>query len=395
MLRVYGDVRAVAVDGERSWLDDGFGKLRYGGKNGAKPSDLHVEPEFGEAGVVWQPRLGWALSGTVVALAQGSDGRKLDAGLSEAFLTFKPLGSGPLRISARAGLFWPPVSIEHSGPEWAVSDTITPSAIGSWMGEEVKVVGLELTAKGELGGHEISATLAGFDLNDTAGALLTFRGWALHDWKSLAFRKQPLPPLNAFMQTVQPRYSHPLIDVDRGLFRRPGFYGKLTWTPGPVRLELLHYDNNGDPTAVNPDLEWGWRTKFETLGLVADLGRGFELRAQGLSGRTRMGFDMGGKDWVDMRFRSAFGMVTRRFDKASLSARIDLFDTRNSGSAVDAAEDEEGWALTVAAKRRLSSKLTALVEYLHVESDRQARLRNALAPEQEQNQVQMAFRASW
>ena len=75
---------------------------------------------------------------------------------------------------------------------------LVSTAIGSWMGEEVKVLGLEATAKGDLGEHELAATIAGFDYNDTAGALLTFRGWALHDRKTLAFRKQPLPPLNDF-----------------------------------------------------------------------------------------------------------------------------------------------------------------------------------------------------
>jgi hypothetical protein len=355
--------------------------------------------------VVWQPRLGWSLSGTVVALVQGrggdddgfgSGGDKLDAGLSEAYLSFKPLGGGSVKISARAGLMWPPVSLEHSGPEWAVTDTITPSAIGSWIGEEVKVVGFEFTGKARLGGHELAATIAGFDFNDTAGALLTFRGWALHDEKALAFRKQPLPPLNEFMEYVQPRYSHPLLDLEPGAFKRPGFYGKLAWTaPIPLHVEVLHYDNNGDPLAVNADLEWGWRTQFNSLGLIADLGGGRELRAQGLSGRTRMGDAIGGKDWIDMRFRAAYGMLTQRLPRGSVSARVDVFGTRNHGSAVDIADDEDGWAVTLAAKREVGKIFTALVEYLHVESDRDARSRAALAPDQAQNQVQMVMRAHW
>jgi hypothetical protein len=395
-LTIYGDVRAVAVDGEQSWVDGGFGKLRYGGDDPVRRDDLRAKPEFGEAGVVWQPRLGWSLAGTVVALAQGNGGRKLDAGLSEAYLSFKPLGGGPVRLSARAGLMWPPVSLEHGGSEWAVNDTVTPSAIGSWMGEEVKVVGVELTGKGRLGGHELAATIAGFDLNDTAGAELAFRGWALHDRKALAFRKQPLPPLNDFMELVQPRYSHPLLDLDPGLFKRPGFYGKLAWTaPIPLHFEVLHYDNNGNPEALNADLEWGWRTRFDTLGVVADLGGGREVRAQGLSGRTRMGFAIEGKDWIDMRFRAAYGQLTQRFGRGSASARVDVFSTRNHGSAVDIADDEDGWALTLATKREIGNRLVAMLEYLHVESDRGARRRASLVPDQTQNQLQMVIRAHW
>jgi hypothetical protein len=394
-IEIYGDVRAVAVDGERSWVDGGFGKLRYGGKDDDRPSDLRLKPEFGEAGVVWKPRFGWSLSGTVVALAQGN-GDHVEAGLSEAFLSFKPLGGGPVRVSARAGLMWPPVSLEHGGPEWAVNDAISPSAIGTWIGEEVKVVGLEVSASGKVGGHELSATLAGFDFNDTAGALLTFRGWAMHDRKALAFRSQPLPELDEFMEYVQPRYSHPLLDLEHGVFKRPGFYGKLAWTaPFPLHVEYVHYDNNGDPEAVNANLEWGWRTTFDSLGLIADFGHGRELRAQGMTGRTRMGDEIDERYWIDMRFRAAYGQLTQRFDKGAVSARVDVFSTRNHGSIVDAEDDEDGWAVTVAARRELVSGVTLLAEYLPVDSDREARQRETLAPEQTQNQVQMVVRAHW
>lgn len=395
-LTAYGDARVVAANGEKAWTDGGFGKLRYGGDGTGGGDGFDAKPELGEAGLVWQPRLGWAFSGTVVALAQEGEGRSLEAGLSEAYLTYKPLGGGPIRISARAGLMWPPISMEHAGPEWAVADTVTPSAIGSWIGEEVKVVGLEVTAKGQAGAHEIAATVAVFDDNDTAGALLTFRGWALHDRKALAFRRQPLPPLDDFAQSIQPRYTHPLLDLDSGFFKRPGLFGKIAWTaPVPVRLEATHYDNGGDPLAVNADLEWGWRTRFDTLGLAADLGAGREIRAQGLSGRTRMGDKLAGRNWIDMRFRAAFGQVTQRFARGSVSARVDLFDTRNRGSGVQGQDDEHGWAATVAARRELSPALTALIEYLHVESDRQARTRTALEPQQSQDQVQMVMRARW
>lgn len=393
-ITLFGDVRAVAAGGETSWTDDGFGKLRYGGNRLTETASLRLKPEFGEAGIVWQPRFGWSLSGTVVAVAQGGD--RLDAGLSEAFLTYKPLTDGGIRVSARAGLMWPPVSLEHGGPEWAVGETITPSAINSWIGEEVKVIGVELNGEGEFGGHTVTATAAGFDYNDTAGALIAFRGWALHDRKALAFRKQPVAPLNEFMEYAQPRYSHPIMDLDPGTLSRPGFYLKLAWDlPVPVHLEVLHSDNNGNPEAVNADLEWGWRTTFDNVGIVAEFAGGWQARAQALTGHTRMGFKIGGTDWIDTRFRSAYGMVTRNFRRGAISARFDVFGTRNRGSAVTAEDDEDGWAATIAARRNLGMGITALVEFLHVESSRDARTRVALAPNQSQSQIQMALRKHW
>lgn len=393
-LTVTGDVRLVGIDGERSWTKGGFGKLRFGGGDAGRKSNFHVEPAFGEAALIWQPRLGWALSGTVVALAQGSP--DIEAGLSEAFLTWKPLSDSPVRLSARVGLMWPPVSLEHSGPEWAVTNMITPSAINSWLGEEVKVVGGEISASARAGDHKLTVSGALFDGNDTAGALLAFRGWALHDRKILLGRRHPLPPLDTFAAIIQPPYSHPTLEIDPGFFQRPGYYAKLTWAPpAPLHLDYLHYDNRGDPEAVNAALEWGWRTRFDNVGLVAELSPVLQLRAQGMRGTTRMGYPMNDALWVDTRFRSAFVLLTRQFMRGSMSARAEAFGTRNRGSAITAIDDEDGWAVTLAAKRALNNGLTLLVEGLHVESNKDARRRAVLAPRQSGTQMQFSLRARW
>ena len=393
-ISISSDFRLVGVDGERAWLDDGFGKLRFGASEGTNRSDFHVEPEFGEANLVWRPRLSWAVSGTIVAAVQNKDG--LDAGLSEAFLSFKPLSGGKSKFSARAGLMWPAISLEHSGPEWAVTETITPSAINSWVGEEVKVVGAEASLATEVGGNKLSATAGIFDFNDTAGTLLAFRGWALHDEKAMAFKRQPLPPLNGFIQYVQPRFSHPLIDIDYKFLKHPGFYAKLAWeAPFPLRLEAIHYDNRADPEAVNADLEWGWRTKFDNIGAVLDLNDNLQLRTQGMAGHTRMGVPENGVIWVDTRFRSAYLLLTRHFERGSVSGRIEAFGTRNRGSTLTSEDDEDGWAVTLAARRGFGKLATGLIELLHVESDRAARERAGIAPKQSQTQLQMALRVHW
>ncbi|WP_313802908.1 hypothetical protein [Sphingobium sp.] len=393
-LSLIGDVRLVGADGERAGSKGGFGKLRFGGDAADKRSDFHLEPAFGEAALVWQPRLTWGLSGTVVALAQG--GPDFEAGLSEAYLSWKPLSNSAVRLSARAGLMWPPVSLEHSGPEWAVTNSITPSAINSWIGEEVKVVGGELSASINAGTHKLSVTGGLFDSNDTAGALLAFRGWALHDRKILLGRRQPLPPLDAFSASIQPSFSHPTLEIDPGFFRRPGYYAKFAWDPpASVHLEYLHYDNDGDPEMVNADMEWGWRTRFDNVGLVAELSPVWQVRAQGMRGTTRMGFPKNGALWVDSRFRSAFALLTRQFARGSVSARVEAFGTRNRGSAVTALNDEDGWAVTVAARRSLDQWLTLLVEGLHVESRKDARSQAMVAAQQSGTQMQLSLRARW
>src|SRR4051794_13488805 len=208
-LEVSGDLRLVAVNGERSWVDGGLGKFRSG-----SDSDLRVRPQLGNLNLIWQPQLGWSLSATVVGSLQG--GERTEAGLSQAYLSFKPMRGSKVAFSARAGLMFPPVSLEHEGADWHVKDSITPSAINSWIGEEVRPLAIEGTLAASLGEHKLRATAAIFAANDTAGTLLTFRGWALHDRMTLAWRRQPLPPLDDVIGSYQARFTHPLLDVGPG-----------------------------------------------------------------------------------------------------------------------------------------------------------------------------------
>lgn len=389
-LQVSGIARLSATTGEKSWVEGGFGKL---GTSGGGGDSLRVRPSLSEANLVWTPQLGWAVSATVVASYQGGD--RDEAGISEAFLSYRPMRSDRLAFSARAGLMWPPVSLEHEGADWHVEDTATPSAINAWIGEEVRPVAAEGTLTAAIGGSRVSATAALMAANDTSGTLLTFRGWALHDRRTLASNHQPLPPLDPVIASLQAPHSHPLLDIPPGFAHRPGYYAKLAWSPPlPLRLELVHYDNRADPEDVNADLEWGWRTRFDDLGFVARLGSGTELKAQALSGRTLMGYPMDGKRWVDMRFRSAFVLLTHRVGRVGLAGRIEGFDTRNRGSLVADEYDETGWAGTLAAKRGIGP-FTAVLELLHVSSRRDQRIDAGLAPRQQQTQLQADLRLRW
>lgn len=388
-LSLTGDVRLSATNGEHSWVDGGFGKLATSGHG----DDFRVTPQLGQINLVWQPRFSWSLSATVVGSLQG--GERTEAGLEQAFVSFKPMRGERLRISARAGLMWPAVSLEHEGADWHVVDTITPSAINSWIGEEVRPLAAEVTAATTAGEHQLSATVGIFAANDTSGALLTFRGWALHDRTTLAFRRQPLPPLTAAMEYNQPRFTHPLLDVGPGFARRPGYYAKLTWQPPvPVRIELFRYDNCADPEAVNEDVEWGWRTQFNHLGVAADLGGGNQLKLQALTGRTRMGITEDNGIWVDNRFRSAFVLASHSFSNGGVAARVDGFDTRQHGSLVASESNETGWAATLAGHRDFGP-VTAFVELLHVSSRRELREAVGLSPRQRQTSLQADLRVRW
>ena len=303
--------------------------------------------------------------------------------------------SSSLAFSARAGLMWPSVSLEHEGADWHVKDSITPSAINTWIGEEVRPVAAEASISATAGNHKLRATAALMAANDTSGTLLTFRGWALHDRTTLAFHRQPLPPLDEPVAFYQAPYTHPLLDVGPGFAKRPGYYAKLSWQPPiPIRIELFRYDNRTNPEDVDANMEWGWRTAFNHIGLAADLGGGAEFKAQALQGRTRMGYREPTERWIDNRFRSAFVLLTRPFGSIRVTVRADAFDTQNRGSDVGEEYNDSGWSAMIAAKRDWTH-FTGLVELLHVSSKREDREEAGLEPRQRQTQLQAEVRMHW
>ncbi len=381
------DFRVVLTDGERSFTDGGFGKSRFGG--GGEDFDVHAVPAAAE--LVWHGPIAWNVAGTVAVAWQDEQDQPVD--LIQAFATWRPVPRGATRFSVRAGLYWPEISLEHHGPAWQVSDMITPSAINSWVGEEVKVVGVEGSASRALAGGRLSATLGLFGFNDTAGTLLAFRGWALHDQQAGAFSRTPLPPLGPDIAGAQPQWTTPTVEVDH----RIGFYGRLEYQfIAPVTLSAFYYDNRGDPAAFTSNLQWGWRTRFLNVGARVDLGPRTRLLAQAMTGSTLMGREEDEPDesWVDTRFRSAFLRLTQEIGPVALSGRFDWFDTRQRGEYVHSDDDENGWALTGAADWRVTDQAQFILEWLHVESERLSRLRLGLPAQQNQNVVQASVRLS-
>lgn len=380
------DGRLALANGERSWVNGGLGKTRFEGTSTGGYQGYAVPVE---ADLIWTPRFTNSLSANVSAAWQRDQENEVD--LIEAFVNFLPPQKGSVGFQFRAGLMWPEISLEHStGGAWSVVDTITPSAINSWVGEETKVLGAEATVRANLGEHNVALTGGVFGFNDTSGTLLSFRGWALHDEKATAFGHFPLPPLNDFIVHLQEDRTRSLLEIDH----RPGFYGRLDWRPpAPVGVAVFYYDNRGDPEAFNPSGQWGWRTRFLNVGANADLSEKTRLVAQAMTGSTIMGFQTGGENWVHTRFRSAFALLSHRLDdKWTVAGRVEAFDTRERGSRMSPLESEEGWSWTAAAKYLVNDRVTVKAEALNVRSRRPIRAVNfGTNPFQAQTVFQLAL----
>ncbi|MDB5460139.1 MAG: hypothetical protein JWO72_1880 [Caulobacteraceae bacterium] len=384
------DVRLSASDGETSWTQGGFGKTRYGGSGAGETVRLQIA----SADLVWRPRLAWDLSGFVDAVAQPDQAHGVD--LSEAYVLYKPLPRADgLRYSARAGLMYPPVSMENDGPAWTPSRTITPSAIDSWIGEEVKTWGGEATIARRWEDQEVSATAGVFAGDDTSGTLLTWRGWALHDVRSTAFGDFPIPQVPAahkpFFATSQGPYSRSVDEIDG----RPGVYARAEWrAPGAVTVNLFYYDNAGDRTSV-VNGQWSWDTTFWNLGLRLKPDDKTEVLAQAMTGRTVTGFVTPVGWRVDAGFDAAYLLVSHDLGKDLVTGRIDGFQVRDHTFQTLDNNNERGWALTADYRHPVTEQLAALVEVLHVYSDRPSRAYVGQAPRQAQTTIQTALKLAF
>lgn len=374
------EVRLASASGETGWLEGGFGKTDA--KDGLSLSDVALE---------WTPRFNFAVGAVVTAELQPQINDHADLG--EAYLKLKAPPSALGRLSGRAGLFFPPISLENTGVAWTLPDMISASALNSWIGEEVKVAGVEATLAREFGAHELSLTGATFGWNDTSATLLTFRGWALGAVKAPTRHEFELPPLSTFMSTRQGDETYPFRELDN----RAGYYGRIEWRPpAPVVLEALYYDNAGSRTSMDAEGQWAWGTRFLNLGLRADLGDRTRLLAQAMSGETLMGFRFKGVDrWVDMGFHAAYLEVRRAYGEDALTGRLDWFETNDRTLQALDNNDETGWAATAAWRHRLARHADLILEALHVDSDRPSRAYGGTAPQQDQTVLQSALRLSF
>lgn len=390
-LSILLDGRLVAVNGEKSFLDRGFGKTRF---SGASDHDMRGNPLPMEADLIWTPRFTNSVSGNVSATWQRDQEKPVD--LLEAFVTFLPPRGEHVSFSAKAGLYWPEISLEHAtGGAWSTVYTITPSAINAWVGEEVKFIGAEATLGVTLGKHDFSLTGGIFGFNDTSGTLLSFRGWALHDLKAGAFGHIELPVLSPFMRGPQAPSTKSLLEIDN----RPGFYGRFEWRPpssSAIAFNAFYYDNRGDPTVFNAAKQWGWRTRFLNLGVSANLSATTRLLAQAMDGTTQMGIIPPGLNnyWIDTRYRSAYVLVAQDVigGRGQVTGRFELFDTHERGTRMSPDESETGGAATLAGRWRFNDMLTGYVEAMHIRSRRGVRTRIGEDPFQAQTVLQASLR---
>jgi hypothetical protein len=304
------DARLVASDGRRSFLDGGLGTLRFGENR----SGL----QLGRARLALAQPIGDILSLRLDASAWGDHDRNpLD--LTEAYLELRPYPRAGFRARVKAGAFYAPISLENRSAGWESPYTLSSSAIDSWIGEELRTIGVETQIDwlGTRLGHDFDLAVVGaaFGWNEPAGTGLASHGFALDDRQTTLFGRVGLPGA----QPVGGAEEFHELDGRVGTYE-----GVEARYLDRVTIRALRYDNHADPASFDAALgEFAWATHFDSVGARGE-GGGWTLIGQWMQGETYIApAGVGELEWP---FRARYVLLSRRMGRHTLSVRYDEFE---------------------------------------------------------------------
>ncbi|MDE1986943.1 MAG: hypothetical protein KGL56_11270 [Alphaproteobacteria bacterium] len=354
----FADLRLIVPSTQGSYYYGDLGKTRYGyddGKVAAELSDI-----VGEESVQIRPAL------TAVATGRVSTHYGPAVDLIEAYARYQPSSTTAWLWSVKAGAFFPPISLENDQIGWTSAWTITPSAINSWVGYELRTIGAEGTLEWRHAGGVLTMNGAVFGWNDPAGVLMADRGWSFDDRVSGLLEHERIPDaMAASLRRTPPIQTRLFSEIDNS----PGWYAKLSWMQaGLGHVEVMHYDNNADPSAKT-DGQFAWHTRFWDIGYRKQIGN-LALLAQAMTGSTEIRPAPLRRNTTN--FAAAYILAGLDIDPWRLAARFDAFRTHTL-AATPSLQNEDGTAGTVSATWFATTWLQLTGEILVVDSMRPQR----------------------
>jgi hypothetical protein len=388
------DARFIRTDTTRSWLDAGLGKARWGSLVGGEEAEL---ARLAQASLLLDAALGEVVQAHVQIRTDAEPDAFLKrgkTGLVEAFATWRPELSPAVRLKARAGLFFPPISLEHPLKGWTTAYTITPSAVNAWIGEEIRTAGLETNLVLKVAkDNEITATGAVFGMNDPVGSALAWRGWAMHDRTSITADELPFAAFPMFRPGGTFATSAPWVSPIREVDGRLGWYAGGSWRwPSVLDARALHYDNRGQPDVFD-GRQYAWQAEFTNLGLRLELPGTFELLGQHLYGTSGMGVSPTGGLNVDIEYQASYALLTARAGRHRFSVRYDRFEVEDRDlNRVEDNNTDDGEAWTAAYLLQTGGHHRLALEWMRITGDHPQRVQIGLPVHAEEDLIQASFR---
>lgn len=372
------DVRYVDTDVGQSFTSGGLGLGRF--------DEDHEALQLGRSFIDYRGRITETLDAHVTLDAYGDDDKNA-VDVSEAYLEWRPYPANDWRWRTKIGAFYPPISLENRGAGWQSVYSLSPSAINTWLGEEIRTVGAEVSATwtgSRLGkGVDVSVIAAVYGWNDPMGVVIFERGWAVHDRQTALFGG--LPKIFA-ESTLRNR-----VELFHEIDDKAGYYGglQLSW-PDRFVVRALHYDNRGDPAASN-GYENAWLSRFDSVGLRGEW-REWTAIAQWMAGDTAVGDSPDGRGFFITDYDSYFALLSYARARHRVTVRYDdlYTETPRGAEFFNSAQDVDGW--TLAYLFDFDENWQVGVEGLRLDGRLEQRAYLGLDPQLSEETLQLAIR---
>lgn len=378
------DLRLGHSHGLNSYVSGGQGKLQHSPGTGLS---------LGQAGLISDLALSDQVN--LIGVLNGfSDEDKSRLGVTELYLRYRSLpDDSGFRQGLKAGLFYPAISLENRARAWSTANTLTPSTMNSWIGEELRATGLEYTAEwlGKFRDKSYDLKLNGtvYFNNDTAGSMLSWHGWTQSSRQTVLGEELEIPYFPALDNdlSAQARDSDPFHEEDG----KPGYMVSLELNLEHRRqLQLGYYDNNANPYSETNG-QYSWHTKFLFAGINWAIDRNWSVQGQIMSGDTLMQSPQR-VDVVNNRFQSAYLSLGWRSGKKRLNARVEEFSVTDRDNTPQDNNNEYGKALTLSYRYQFARQWFILGEFSWLDSHRPARWYQGEAVDQVERLSQLGVR---
>lgn len=361
------DLRSVHTGTDTNWKYGGPGITAYGPLpgNSGTPDESFKVPRIAVTGDFFTHS---ALSAHVqINYDDLPDPRENDTniGITEGYARYSPSD----QIKIRAGILIPPVSLEHSSRAWSTLYSITPSAINTWIGEEIRPIAVEADfSLFHSRDSDVHLLVAPFSNNEPSGSILAWRGWAFHDYQ---YRVGSRLKLQNDVPTAlsSSGWDTPFEEIDG----RVGLYGKLSWKLNDQwRFEGFYLDNMATGTSQNPASiggDFAWATHFGIMSVEWNPDGPFTFVSQALYGTSRI--QNATTNLCSIDYYAVYGLLTYKAGvRNRFTFRFDQFHVNDLDSFSDN-NNQAGTAELYAYIFNIADNQSLQLEYLHPDTRRQ------------------------
>lgn len=353
------ELQAVYNDAEKNWMDGGFSSTRY---------DADSFPlRLGKAGLNVNYHVTDTLWLQTTAHLYWDDGPQVEP--LEIYFHYRPVPGGPIRLRSRIGAFHLPISLENRDLTWTSRFSTTPSVINTWVGEELRTIGVEFSldwpGRFRQSANSWKITGAVFGYNDANGTILDHRGWANHDRQTGLFSELRLPAiLPGWKREIYPFYEND---------DEPGYYLIGEWTYlDRFTLQFTHYDNLAQIGHAR-DMQSGWRTSFKQLAAEWRLPHQWLLASQAMHGNTLAINPVTGSIY-NSDFSSIYILANKIAAKHSFTARLEYFSVDDKDLDPFDHSQQNGRSMMLSWQYLYSDRIHFGAEWLLFDSDKRERL---------------------